>query len=74
MEEPGAGYWPWGHKELDTTERLHFHFHFPGSSNPVVCYNLKGWGRVGERREVQEGGAYIYLWLMHTDMWQKPML
>ena len=25
MEEPG-GYSPWGHKELDTTERLHFHF------------------------------------------------
>jgi len=29
---------------------------------------------VGEWREVQEGGAYIYLWLMHTDMWQKPIL
>ena len=26
MEEPGAGYCPWGRKELDTTERLHFHF------------------------------------------------
>ena len=26
-EEPGAGYWPWGRKESDTTERLHFHFH-----------------------------------------------
>ena len=23
-----VGYRPWGHKELDTTERLHFHFHF----------------------------------------------
>ena len=22
-----AGYSPWGHKELDTTEQLHFHFH-----------------------------------------------
>ena len=21
--EPGTGYCPWGHKELDTTERLH---------------------------------------------------
>ena len=21
------GYSPWGHKELGTTERLHFHFH-----------------------------------------------
>ena len=25
MEEPGGLYSPWGHKELDTTERLHFH-------------------------------------------------
>ena len=24
-EEPVAGYCPWGHKESDTTERLHFH-------------------------------------------------
>ena len=23
-----AGYGPWGRKESDTTERLHFHFHF----------------------------------------------
>ena len=23
MEEPGAGYCPWGRKELDTTEQLH---------------------------------------------------
>ena len=23
------GYSPWGRKESDTTERLHFHFHFP---------------------------------------------
>ena len=26
-EKPGAGYSPWGPKESDTTERLHFHFH-----------------------------------------------
>ena len=25
-EEPGRLHSPWGHKELDTTERLHFHF------------------------------------------------
>ena len=25
MEELGAGYCPWGRKELGTTERLHFH-------------------------------------------------
>ena len=26
-EESMAGYSPWGCKESDTTERLHFHFH-----------------------------------------------
>ena len=25
-QEPGAGYCPWGRKESDMTERLHFHF------------------------------------------------
>ena len=28
MEEPDRLYSPWGHKESDTTERLHFHFEF----------------------------------------------
>ena len=28
------GYSPWGHKELDTTERLHFHFHHPLKQDP----------------------------------------
>ena len=22
---------------------------------------------------VQEGGAYVYLWLTHVDAWQKPI-
>ena len=26
-----VGYSPWGHKELDTTEWLQFHFHFQGT-------------------------------------------
>ena len=30
--------------------------------------NLEGWdGEEGERE-----GAYIYLWLIHVDVWQKP--
>ena len=28
MEGPWVGYSPWGGKESDTIERLHFHFHF----------------------------------------------
>ena len=35
--------------------------------------NLEGWGGEGDGREVQEGGdIYIYLWLIHVDVWQKP--
>ena len=40
-EKPGAGYSLWGHKELDTTERLHFHFSLScigeGNGNPLQC-------------------------------------
>ena len=26
----------------------------------------------GDGRDVQEGGAYTYLWRIHVDVWQKP--
>ena len=36
---------PWDHKELDTTERLHFHFSFlcigEGNGNPLQCSYLE---------------------------------
>ena len=36
---------PWGYKELDTTERLHFHFSFScigeGNGNPLQCSCLE---------------------------------
>ena len=45
-----VGYSPWGRKESDTTERLHFHFHktnFPCFesvfTNLLHCYNLVLW-------------------------------
>ena len=44
----------------------------PGSSNRVLYDNLEGWDGVGHGREIQEGGAYVYLWLIHVDIWQKP--
>ena len=28
-------------------------------------------GRGGEGREIQEEWACVYLWLIHTDVWQK---
>ena len=34
MEEPGG---PWGHKESDTTEQLHFHFHGIYLCSPWGC-------------------------------------
>ena len=40
-----VGYSPWGHKELDTTEWLHFQFLLPcigkGNGNPVQCSCLQ---------------------------------
>ena len=39
------GYSPWGHKESDTTERLHFHFSLScigeGNGNPLQCSCLE---------------------------------
>ena len=40
-----VGYSPWGHKELDTTEQLHFHFSLScigeGNGNPLQCSCLE---------------------------------
>ena len=35
----------------------------------MLCDNIEGWDRVGDRREVQEGGV---IWLIHVDVGQKP--
>ena len=35
--------------------------------------NLEGWDGDGGWREVQEGGAIVYIWLIHGDIWQKPI-
>ena len=37
-----------------------------GSSNPELNENLEEWGKVGSRRDIQEGGTYVYLWLSHV--------
>ena len=48
-----VGYSPWGRKELDTTERLHFHFSLSyigeGNGNPLQCSCLEN---------PKEGGAW----------------
>ena len=42
------------------------------SSNPVFCDNLDGWNGIGGGKEVQERETYVYLWLIHVDVWKKP--
>ena len=43
-----------------------------GNSNLGLCDNQGGWDMVRDGREVQERGAYVYLWRIHVDVWQKP--
>ena len=59
MEEPGAGYCPWGCKESDTTERFHFTsalalppmsesiLYFTDTTPGVVLWLQKGWTAFG---------------------------
>ena len=38
-----VGYSPWGRKELDTTERLHFHFHYTSDTEGNTHKNRDGY-------------------------------
>ena len=38
-----VGYSPWGRKESDMTERLHFHFQGVVMVFPVVIYGCESW-------------------------------
>ena len=33
-----------------------------------LCNILKGWDGEGDGREVQKGGVYVYLWLIHVEV------
>ena len=61
--------------------------HFPNPSvamricrelKPVLCDNLEGWDGIGVGMGWKVGGrfkrkgTYVYLWLVHVDVWQKP--
>ena len=52
---------PWGHKELDTTERLHFHFSLScigeGNGNPLQCSCMEN-PRDGEPGGLQSMGLH----------------
>ena len=46
-----VGYIPWGHKESDTTERLHFHFYAlekdMATHSSVLAWRIPGTGEPG---------------------------
>ena len=42
-----------------------------GSSNLVLCDNLEGWD--GVRGRFKREGTHVCLWLIHGDVWQKPI-
>ena len=37
-----------------------------------LCINLEQWDGEGGGRDVQKGAIYVYLWLIHVDVSQKP--
>jgi len=39
----------------------------------VLCDKLEGWDGVVGGREGRKEGTYAYLWLIHVDIWQKPI-
>ena len=43
-----------------------------GSSDLVLCDNLEGWDGVGGEGRFEREGTYVYLWLIHVDVWQNP--
>ena len=36
----------------------------------MLCDNREGWDEVGG--SFKRKGSYVYLWLIHADVWQKP--
>ena len=36
--------------------------------NQGLCINLVGWDGEGDGREVQKGGIYVFLWLIHVEV------
>ena len=38
----------------------------------MLCKNLEGWDQVKMGGNFKREGTYVYLWLTHVDVWQKP--
>ena len=39
--------------------------------NSVLCENLEGWDGRKMGRKFRRERMYVYLWLIHLDIWQK---
>ena len=39
----------------------------------MLCDNLEEWDGVGVGGRFKREGTYVYLWLIHVDIWQKTM-
>ena len=37
----------------------------------ALYINLERWDWERDGREVEKGGIYVYLWLIHVEVWQK---
>ena len=38
----------------------------------MLCDNLEGWDRMGVGGRFEREKTYVYLWLIHIVIWQKP--
>ena len=39
----------------------------------MICDDLDGWDGVGVGGSLKREGIYVYLWLIHIVVWQKPI-
>ena len=47
--------------------------HEAGHAKLMLWDNPEGWGGDGGGWEVQDGGTHVHPWLIHVDVWQKPL-
>ena len=44
-----------------------------GTQKPAHWDNPEGWNGEGGGRGVQGVGTHVHLWLIHVNVWQKPL-
>ena len=76
----------WGKERLGRIERVawrHVHYHVEIDTrrgfavwhrelSPVFCETREGWDGEGDNEGVRKERTYVYLWLTHGDVQQKP--